>query len=71
MFNEHEYSLIIMDGLAAAREIGHKNSTILIIALTANVIIEDSRLYENTFLTKPLNSTLLATEIDKVLYNEG
>jgi signal transduction histidine kinase/CheY-like chemotaxis protein len=79
MFNEHEYSLIIMDiqmpvmdGLAATREIRQTNSTIPIIALTANVTIEDSQLCKNAgmnaFLTKPLNSTLLAKEIDKWLH---
>ena len=59
----------VMDGLEAAQKIRDINEDIPIIALTANVTIEDNELCKkagmNAFLTKPLNSNLLSAEIDK------
>ena len=59
----------VMDGLKAAKEIRKINQNIPIIALTANVTIEDHELCKeagmNGFLTKPLNKVLLSSELNK------
>jgi len=76
LFEEKDYRLIlmdmqmpVMDGLEAAKKIRDINKDIPIIALTANVTIEDNELCKkagmNAFLTKPLNSALLSAELDK------
>ncbi|MCM8535880.1 MAG: ATP-binding protein [Lentisphaeraceae bacterium] len=77
-YHEHNYSLIlmdmqmpVMDGLEATKIIRAEDDDIPIIALTANVTTEDNRLCEeagmNAFLTKPLNSKLLSSELHKWL----
>ncbi|MCM8533466.1 MAG: ATP-binding protein [Lentisphaeraceae bacterium] len=77
-YKEHNYSLIlmdmqmpVMDGLQATKVIRAEDADIPIIALTANVTTEDNRLCEeagmNAFLTKPLNSKLLYSELHKWL----
>ena len=79
LFKEHKYQLILMDmqmpvkdGLDAAMEIRALDTDIPIIALTANVTIEDNELCTqagmNAFLSKPLNSAILSAEINKWLY---
>jgi signal transduction histidine kinase/CheY-like chemotaxis protein len=81
-FKKNTYQLILMDmqmpvksGLEAAKEIREIDEDIPIIALTANVTIEDNRLCKeagmNSFLTKPLNSALLSAEINKWLNKSG
>ena len=78
LYKKNDYQLIlmdmqmpVMDGLEAARAIRNENQDIPIIALTANVTMEDNELCKNAgmnaFLTKPLNTDLLSTELDKWL----
>lgn len=78
LYKKNNYRLIlmdmqmpVMDGLEASREIRREDGSIPIIALTANVTIEDHELCKNAgmnaFLTKPLNSSLLSAEINKWL----
>ena len=78
LYREGDYQLIlmdmqmpIMDGLEAAKEIRKTDQSIPIIALTANVTIKDNELCKevgmNAFLTKPLNTGLLSTELNKWL----
>ena len=79
LYKKNTYDLILMDmqmpemdGLEAARRIRSENKSIPIIALTANVTIEDNELCKkagmNAFLTKPLNSALLSSELNKWLH---
>ena len=79
LYKKNNYDIILMDmqmpemdGLEAARRIRLENEKIPIIALTANVTIEDNELCKkagmNAFLTKPLNSALLSSELNKWLH---
>ena len=78
LFKKNDYELIIMDmqmpvmdGLEATRQIRLTNKQIPVLALTANVTVEDNDLCKeagmNSFLTKPLNSKMLSSEIQKWL----
>ncbi|MCM8528796.1 MAG: ATP-binding protein [Lentisphaeraceae bacterium] len=78
LFKENQYKLVlmdmqmpVMDGLEATRKIRQINTEIPVLALTANVTVEDNELCRqagmNSFLTKPLNSNMLRSEIQKWL----
>lgn len=79
LYKKNDYQLVlmdmqmpVMDGLEAAQAIRLEDKDTPIVALTANVTIEDNELCKkagmNAFLTKPLNTSLLSAELAKWLH---